>query len=151
MLSRRHRRSDAPSPPVAEPDPRLRDEPDADPLVEEMTARLRAGLGSLEATDQYGRPMAWRNVVRLAVGPALTRLRDADTAAVLWDAVAEQSAGSAPSADQCGQPSAADPVGVVPPEPAPVQQFDQRLDLTVHEAPHSGSDPLNSPLGWPRL
>ena len=61
----------------------LRDEPDTDPLVEEMVARLRHGIGSLHALDEWGRPMSWRNVVRLAAAPLVSRLRDAETAVAL--------------------------------------------------------------------
>lgn len=69
-------------PRVAAPaeDPALRDEKDPDPLIEEMVERLRDGLSSMNAFDEWGRPIAWRNVVRLAVGPLMGRLRDAETA-----------------------------------------------------------------------
>lgn len=89
-----------------QPDLRLRDEADPDPLVEQMVDRLRAGLGSLAATDEFGRQLAWRNVVRLAVGPSLPCLRDAETAALLWDAVTEH------------EPPAAEPVSVSTPADA---------------------------------
>jgi hypothetical protein len=62
-------------------DPALRAEVDPDPLVEEMTARLREGLSSLVAVDEWGRELAWRNVVRMALGPLGGRLRDAEQAA----------------------------------------------------------------------
>lgn len=68
-------------------EPALRDEPDLDPLVEEMVERLRANLSGLVALDEWGRPVAWRNVVRLAVGPTLARLRDAETSLALVDRV----------------------------------------------------------------
>lgn len=58
----------------------LRDEVDPDPFIEEMVARLRDGLGSLQAIDEWGRPMSWRNIVRMAVGPTVAQLRDAQTA-----------------------------------------------------------------------
>lgn len=58
----------------------LRDEVDSDPFIEEMVARLRDGLSSLHAVDEWGRPLAWRNVVRLAVGPMVSALRDSQTA-----------------------------------------------------------------------
>lgn len=64
-----------------------RDEIDPDPLIEQMVQRLRAELGSLSATDEWGRPLAWRAVVRLALGPTLGQLRDAQTAAALADAM----------------------------------------------------------------
>jgi hypothetical protein len=63
-----------------EPEPLLRNEPDPDPLIEEMVARLRDGLSSLVAVDEWGRPLAWRNVVRLALGPLAGRLRDTEQA-----------------------------------------------------------------------
>src|SRR5438105_15569272 len=65
---------------VMETDPVLRDERDPDPLVEEMVARLRDGLRDLVAVDEWGRPLAWRNVVRLALGPMASRLRDSEQA-----------------------------------------------------------------------
>ncbi len=63
-----------------EVDPVLRDELDPDPLIEEMVGRLREGLSSLTAMDEWGRPLAWRNVVRLALGPMASRLRDTEQA-----------------------------------------------------------------------
>ena len=78
-----------------EPDPELRDQVDPDPLVEEATARLREQLLALDAVDTWGRPLAWRQVARIALGSLATpRVRDALTADVLADAmndaVAEQ-------------------------------------------------------------
>ena len=64
-------------------DPEMRDEIDPDPLIEEMVERLRSGLGSLVAFDEWGRPLAWRQVVRIAAGPTLAALRDAQTAVAL--------------------------------------------------------------------
>ena len=63
-----------------EEDPLLRNEIDPDPLIEEMVARLRDGLSSLHAVDEWGRPLAWRNVVRRALGPRAGRLRDTEQA-----------------------------------------------------------------------
>ena len=64
-------------------DPRLRAVADDDPLVEEMVERLRRGVGGMVAVDQWGRPLAWRDVVRTAMGTALAELRDARTARAL--------------------------------------------------------------------
>lgn len=61
----------------------LRNEVDPDPFIEEMVASLRDKLSTLEAYDEWGRPLAWRNVVRLAVGPVAGQLRDTQTAADL--------------------------------------------------------------------
>jgi hypothetical protein len=61
----------------------LRDEPDPDPLVEQAADRLRAALTSLEARDEWGRALAWRQVARIALGPLVTELRDSQTAARL--------------------------------------------------------------------
>lgn len=72
-------------------DPRLRDEVDADPIVEEMVSRLRAELTHLAALDEWGRPVAWRNVVRVALGPELAQLRDARTSVRLAQAIEDQS------------------------------------------------------------
>jgi hypothetical protein len=70
-------------------DPALRDEWDADPLVEQAVGRLREGLGGLAAVDEWGRPLAWRSVVRIAIGPLLGAMRDAQTSLVLADALAD--------------------------------------------------------------
>ena len=75
----------------------LRDERDPDPMIEEMAARLRGGLSRLEAYDEWGRPLAWRNVVRLAVGPMVSQLRDTQTAAEI--ATTMLAAGSEPVAE----------------------------------------------------
>jgi hypothetical protein len=48
---------------------RLRDERDPDPLLEEATERLRAALVHLDARDEWGRRLAWRQVARIALGP----------------------------------------------------------------------------------
>jgi len=64
----------------------LRDEPDPDPLVEQAADRLRAALTSLEARDEWGRALAWRQIARIALGPLVTELRDSQTAARLLDA-----------------------------------------------------------------
>jgi hypothetical protein len=61
-------------------DPLLRNEIDPDPLIEEMVNRLREGLSNMHAVDEWGRPLAWRNVVRLALGPLASRLRDTEQA-----------------------------------------------------------------------
>jgi hypothetical protein len=67
-------------PPAPDADTELRDETDPDPLIEEMVARLRDGLSTLTAIDEWGRPIAWRNVVRLALGPLANKLRDTEQA-----------------------------------------------------------------------
>jgi len=72
----------------------LRDEPDPDPLVEEAAERLRGALVSLDARDEWGRRLAWRQVARIALGPVVTELRDAQTAARLM--AATQPAGPEP-------------------------------------------------------
>jgi hypothetical protein len=74
-----------------EPDTALRDQVDPDPLVEEATARLREQLLALDAVDAWGRPLAWRQVARIALGTLATpRVRDALTADVLEDAVTSE-------------------------------------------------------------
>ena len=71
----------------APPDP-LRGEPDPDPVVEAAAERLREQLSSLTALDQWGRPVPWRQVARIALGPLATqRVRDAMTADALEEAV----------------------------------------------------------------
>lgn len=61
----------------------LRRDSDPDPIVEEAAERLRDALTWLDARDEWGRPLAWRQVARIAIGPLLAQLRDAQTAAVL--------------------------------------------------------------------
>lgn len=46
---------------------RLRDEPDPDPLVEAMTERLRKACPASLSLDEWGRPLAYRHVVRMAL------------------------------------------------------------------------------------
>jgi hypothetical protein len=76
---------------IAEPDVALRDERDPDPIVEEATERLRQELSDLGAVDAWGRPLAWRQVARIALGTLATpRVRDALTAEALADAVQRQ-------------------------------------------------------------
>lgn len=72
---------------LPEVDPQLRSAADPDPLVEQMVERLRVSLSDLVALDEYGRPVAWRQVVRLALGPTLGRLRDAETSLALMQRV----------------------------------------------------------------
>ncbi|MFP5219084.1 MAG: hypothetical protein ACLGIG_05015 [Actinomycetes bacterium] len=78
-------------------DPRLRERRDDDPVVEEMVERLRRGLGGLVAVDPWGRPIAWRDVVRTALGTALFELRDARAAAALAQAVEARSTVGSPN------------------------------------------------------
>ena len=77
----------------------LRDEADPDPLVEEAVERLRGALTSLVARDEWGRPLAWRQIARIAIGPLLTQLRDAQTASQLLDAT-RPGATAVPSQDR---------------------------------------------------
>jgi hypothetical protein len=72
--------------PIDPADERLRAETDPDPLVEQGTERLRIALSSLDAKDEWGRPLAWRHVVRIAMGTVLAELRDAQTALSLAEA-----------------------------------------------------------------
>lgn len=94
-MFRRHDHDDAELSPLGrhalEPDLTLRDERDPDPLVEEATQRLRDRLQSLEAVDEWGRPLPWRHVARIALGSLVTpRVRDAVTADALAEAVAPE-------------------------------------------------------------
>jgi hypothetical protein len=67
----------------------LRDEADPDPFIEAAAQRLRDQLSGLTAVDEWGRPVPWRQVARIALGPLVSpRVRDALTADVLSDAVA---------------------------------------------------------------
>lgn len=71
--------------------PGFMDAVDPDPLVEEMVQRLRTGLSGMVALDEWGRPVAWRNVVRLALGPTLSRLRDAEADLAMLRELAQRS------------------------------------------------------------
>lgn len=82
---------------LPEVDPSFRDAVDPDPLVEAMVERLRSSLAGLVALDEYGRPVPWRTVVRVALGPTLGQLRDAETSLALM---------------QHGQPAPVDPLAV---------------------------------------
>jgi hypothetical protein len=74
---------------TAAADPALRDQVDPDPVVEEAVQRLRSHVSSLEARDEWGRLLAWRQVARIALGPLIADLRDSQTAARLADALAD--------------------------------------------------------------
>jgi hypothetical protein len=76
----RTRRSDAaPAIVLPEEDPatgHLRDESDPDPLVEALTARLRKQFPESLSCDEWGRPVAYRHVIRAALSalpPHVTR------------------------------------------------------------------------------
>ena len=66
-MGRRRKGTDAPSatPPVT--DPVLRDQGDSDPLVEALTERLRRQFPASLSYDEWGRPVAYRHVVRAAL------------------------------------------------------------------------------------
>jgi len=72
--------------PVEPDDVALRDEVDPDPVVEQAVERLRTALSTLVAQDEWGRTLAWRQVARIAIGPLVTQLRDAQTTSQLLDA-----------------------------------------------------------------
>ncbi len=100
-------------------DPALREAVDPDPLVEQMVERLRGSLSDLVALDEYGRPIAWRHVVRLALGPTLGRLRDAETCLTLMKQVMDLPVGE-PEPRQAAGTTGWPPFrgAVPPPEPA---------------------------------
>jgi len=58
-----------------------------DPVVLEAVERMQAHLSQLVAADQWGRPLSWAQVARLVIGPRADRMRDADTAGVLMEAI----------------------------------------------------------------
>jgi hypothetical protein len=95
---------------LPEVDASYRDDVDPDPLVEAMVERLRSSLSGLVALDEYGRPVAWRVVVRVALGPTLSQLRDAETSLALLQHVQRpvdrqaQQAGDQPVHGQAPQP-----------------------------------------------
>lgn len=76
---RARRPDDASTLAVPEEDPataHLRDEADPDPLVEALTARLRKQFPTSLSSDEWGRPVAYRHVVRAALSalpPHITR------------------------------------------------------------------------------
>jgi hypothetical protein len=84
----------------------LRGQVDPDPLVEQATDRLRDALTTLDAHDEWGRQLAWRQVARIAIGPLLTELRDAQTAVRLMTAAqtAADAAAAATATDQAPTP-----------------------------------------------
>jgi hypothetical protein len=117
--------------PAPEVDPKLRDEADPDPMVEEMVARLRAGLTSLVAIDEWGRPMAWRNVVRLALGPLGSKIRDTEQALELAVSMIPSSTeGASPEVPVAEVTAAGVPVAEAPP-PAPAAP--EADDLPLHD------------------
>ena len=110
-----------------ESDPALRDEVDPDPVVEEAVQRLRNEVSRMVAFDSWGRPLAWRHIVRIAVGPMIGDLRDSQTAARIGQALAE-------------------PPAAVEPQPVAVEQ--QEPVAAPSAAP--AEDWLSvSGLGWP--
>jgi hypothetical protein len=75
---------------LPEADPALRDEPDPDPVVQAAADRLREQLSSLQATDEWGRPVTWRQVARIALGPlGSPRVRDALTVDLLTETLTD--------------------------------------------------------------
>ena len=58
-----------------------------DPVVLDAVERMQTHLSQLVAADQWGRPLTWAQVARLVIGPLADRMRDADTAAVLMEAI----------------------------------------------------------------
>lgn len=82
---------------LPEVDASLRDDVDPDPLVEQMVERLRTHLSGLVALDEYDRPVAWRHVVRLALGPTLGQLRDAEASIALLEHVSQPPADDVPA------------------------------------------------------
>jgi len=132
---------------TSDPELVLRDEPDPDPLIEEMTERLRAGLGSLVAVDEWGRTLAWRNVVRLAVGPLSGRLRDAETAAVIATSmVTEEPAPLEPEpvAPEPVLEAAPEPVSEAAPEPTPEPE-QPTVEVILPHAQEQGPVTYSSP------
>ena len=111
MPSSRHNRDPEVSVSSSLPDvdPGLRAEVDPDPLVEQMVERLRGSLSDMVALDEYGRPLAWRHVVRLALGPTIGRLRDAETCLTLMKQVMDL-----PDAGELGPRQAAGSTGWPP-------------------------------------
>jgi len=47
--------------------------------------------------DEYDRPVAWRHVVRLALGPTLGQLRDAETSIARLEHVSQPPADDVPA------------------------------------------------------
>lgn len=152
MRLRSRHQADVPPAIIALPsvDPALRSTPDGDPLVEEMVERLRQNLGDLVALDPWGRPVAWRDVVRVALGGALAELRDARTAVALSTAIEDREPGPPAEAQL--------PAMDHPPVEQPVVPYDDRA-VAGPDAPREAGDedeagsglPAVRPagLGWP--
>jgi hypothetical protein len=143
---------------MPEGDPLLRNEVDPDPLIEEMVGRLREGLGTLVAIDEWGRPLAWRNVVRLALGPLAGKLRDTEQAleiavsmippspeaqAVVAEVTAElQELADAAEARAAAEAEAAPVVSVVEP-PVTTEYAEPTVEVILPAAESAPETPLH--------
>jgi hypothetical protein len=143
---------------MPEGDPLLRNEVDPDPLIEEMVGRLREGLGTLVAIDEWGRPLAWRNVVRLALGPLAGKLRDTEQAleiavsmippspeaqAVVAEVTAElQELSDAAEARAAAEAEAAPVVSVVEP-PVTTEYAEPTVEVILPAAESAPETPLH--------
>ncbi len=58
-----------------------------DPVVLDAVERMQTHLSQLVAADQWGRPLTWAQLARVVIGPLADRVRDADTAGVLIEAL----------------------------------------------------------------
>jgi hypothetical protein len=111
---------------LAEDAAALRDEVDIDPMVEQATERLREALTRLDARDEWGRALAWRQVSRIVLGPVLTQLRDSETALRLLRAQATEVPEPVPSEPFDGHSlDVVDIPDQTPASPAPVLQYEE--------------------------
>ena len=141
---------------LPEVDPSYREDVDPDPLVEAMVERLRSSLSGLVALDEYGRPVAWRAVVRVALGPTLSRLRDAETSLALLQHGQQPVAAQAALVHVTSLPDQPPPVESAPapvdPLSAPVSSlpaFDDLPPAPGDSRPEPlGLSPRSAP-GWP--
>ena len=72
----------SPTGPVAASEPTS-----ADPVLQEAIDRMRDNLGDVCALDRDGRELTWAELARVVIGPLGARIRDADTAAALLQAL----------------------------------------------------------------
>lgn len=107
---------------LSQPDPTQQEDPD--PVVQQALERMRMHLGELDATDRYGRPVSWAQIARIVIGPLADRVRDADTAGALMDALAPITV-TEPVFEPAPESAAPAAPSAVEPPPAPRQSGEQ--------------------------
>ena len=140
--------------PTVTTDPALRDERDPDPTVDEAVERLRRDVSELVAYDEWGRPLAWRHVARIVLGPLVSDLRDSQTAARLGQHIAEPVAQAQAQVEESDAPAASvemPPASIQLPETAagvPAAPVDAPAPFSPPVAPPA-TPSASAGLGWP--